>query len=79
MAVPGDSTLRVANVADDAGLEAVRDTLDTLGVDYEFVRSEPEDEYPQTAYFAVPEASAEEIEDVLAGLAEEHGFEAEVI
>ena len=79
MTMPADSTLRVANVADEADLEAVRDALDGLGVAYEFVRSEPEGEYPQTAYFAVPEASAEEIEDVLAGLAEEYDFDAEVI
>ena len=79
MAMPGDATLRVSNVADDSGLEAVRDTLDGLGVDYEFVSSDPEDGYPLTAYFAVAESSAEEIEHALASLAAEYGFDAEVI
>ena len=42
--------LRVANVEREAVLEAVRDVLDGLGVEYEHARSEPEDEYPWTAW-----------------------------
>jgi len=58
----------------------VRDALDRLGVDYEHLRSEPdEDRFPQTAYFYVPDDAAEEVERVLAGLSGEHGFDAEVL
>ena len=46
--------LRVANVKDEAALESVRDLLDVLGVHYEHIRFEPdEDTFPQTAYFYV--------------------------
>jgi hypothetical protein len=72
--------LRVANVADETALESVRDALDALGVDYEHLRSEPdEDRFPQTAYFSVSDSAAEEVERMLAGLSEEHGFDAEVL
>ena len=71
--------LRVGNVRDEAALESVRDALDRLGVDYEHVRSEPEDRFPQTAYFYVPDDSAEDVESTLADLAGEYGFDAEVL
>ena len=49
----GQAMLRVDNVKDEAALEAVRDALDRLGVDYRFARAEPdEDRFPQTAYFS---------------------------
>ena len=72
--------LRVGNVMDEAAMESVRDALDRLGVDYEHLRSEPDDDrFPQTAFFYVPDDSAEEVEQVLAGLSGEHGFDAEVL
>ena len=72
--------LRVANVRSEAVLEGVRDALDALGVDYEHIRSEPgEDAYPQTAYFYVPDGSADEVDNALQRLAEEHGFDAELL
>ena len=76
----GETMLRIANVGGEAALESIRDVLDRLGVDYEHIRSEPdEDNYPQTAYFYVPEASADEVEKALQELSEEFGFEAEVL
>ena len=45
--------LRVANVRSAEDIEAVRDALDGLGASYEHVESDPEDTYPQTAYFQV--------------------------
>ena len=72
--------LRVGNVRDEATIESVRDALDRLGVDYEHVRSEPNDDrFPQTAYFYVPEGSADNVESTLADLSGEHGFDAEVL
>jgi hypothetical protein len=72
--------LRVGNVENEAALESVRDALDQLGVAYEHLRSEPDDDrFPQTAYFYVPDDSAEEVERALAGLSGEHGFDAEVL
>ena len=69
--------LRVDNVRDEAALEAVRDALDQLGVDYRFARAEPdEDRFPQTAYFYVPDAAADAVEDAMRELSEEHGFDA---
>ena len=76
----GETMLRVANVRDEAALEEVRDALDRLGVGYEYLRSEPdEDRFPQTAYFYVSGDAAEEVERTLADLSEEHGFDAEVL
>jgi hypothetical protein len=76
----GETMLRVANVGDEAAMESVRDVLDRLGIAYEYVRSEPdEDRYPQTAYFYVPDDSAENVEQALASLSQEHGFDAEVL
>jgi hypothetical protein len=61
-------------------MESVRDALDWLGVDYEHVRSEPDDDrFPQTAYFYVPDDSAGDVESVLTGLVKEYGFDAEVL
>lgn len=72
--------LRVANVGDEAALEHVRDALDRLAVDYEHLRSEPEeDRFPQTAYFSVPDDATEEVERALFGLCGEHGFDVEVL
>jgi hypothetical protein len=78
--MPGEAMLRVGNVRDEDAMESVRDALDRLGVDYEHLRSEPdEDRFPQTAYFYVPDDSAEDVEWVLADLSAEHGFDAEVL
>ncbi len=78
--MPGETMLRVANVADETAIESVRDALDRLGVDYEHVRSEPhEDAYPQTAYFYVPYDSADDVDNVMQQLSEEHGFDAELL
>ena len=72
--------LRVANVRDEAAMESVRDALDQLDVDYEYMRSEPdEDRFPQTAYFYVPDDSADVVERALADLSQEYGFDAEVL
>ena len=72
--------LRVANVGDEAVMEMIRDTLDRLGVDYEHIRSEPnEGYYPQTAYFYVPNGSADDVDHAMQELSEEYGFDAEVL
>ena len=72
--------LRVANVGDEAAMERVRDALDRLDVAYEHVRSEPDDDrFPQTAYFYVPNDSADGVERALASLSQEYGFDAEVL
>lgn len=75
----GEMMLRVANVESEAVLEAVRDVLDDLGVEYEHARSEPEDTYPQTAYFYVSENSSETVDRAVSRLSEEHGYEAEIL
>jgi hypothetical protein len=76
----GETMLRVGNVGDEAAMESVRDVLDRLDVAYEYIRAEPdEDRYPQTAYFYVPDHSAEDVEQALADVAQEHGFDAEVL
>jgi hypothetical protein len=76
----GETMLRVANVRNEAALESVRDTLDRLDVYYEHVRSEPnENYYPQTAYFSVPDDSADDVDHAMQELSEEHGFDAEVL
>jgi len=72
--------LRVDNVKSEAALEAVRDALDRLGVDYRFARAEPdEDRFPQTSYFYIPYGSADEVEHVMQQLSEEYGFDAETL
>ena len=76
----GQTMLRVANVGDEATLEAVRDALDRLGVDYRFARAEPdEDRFPQTAYFYVPDAAADAVENAMRDLSGEHGLDAETL
>jgi hypothetical protein len=76
----GETMLRVANVGDEAAMETIRDVLDRLDIAYEYARSEPdENRYPQTAYFYVPDDSAEDVEQALAALSPEHGFDAEVL
>ena len=76
----GETMLRIANVRDEAALEEVRDVLDRIDIAYEHVRSEPgDDRFPQTAYFYVPDNAAEDVEQALAGLTQEHGFDAEVL
>ena len=76
----GETMLRVANVGDEAAMESVRDALDGLDIAYEHVRSEPDDDrFPQTAYFYVPDDSADAVERALADLSQEYGFDAEVL
>ena len=75
----GEAMLRVGNVGSEEDLEIVRDALDVLGADYEHVRSEPEDSYPQTAYFYVSSGLSEDADNLLSMLSEEHGFDAEVL
>jgi hypothetical protein len=71
--------LRVDNVGDEAALEAVRDVLDRLGVDYRFARAEPdEDRFPQTAYFYVPDSAAA-VDNAMRELSGEHGLDAETL
>jgi hypothetical protein len=78
--MPGEAMLRVANVGNEDALESIRDALDLLGVYYEHVRSEPDDDrFPQTAYFDVSYDSKEQVERALAALSEEYGFDAEVL
>jgi hypothetical protein len=78
--MPGEVMLRVANVRDESAMESIRDALDWLGVDYEHARSEPDDDrFPQTAYFYVPDDSAADVEQALATLSGEQGFDAEVL
>ena len=71
--------LRVGNVGSEEDLEVVRDALDVLGTDYEHVSSEPEDSYPQTAYFYVSSDLSEDADNLLYRLSEEHGFDAEIL
>lgn len=77
--MPGEAMLRVANVEGDAGVEALRDALDDLGIEYEHVRSEPEDSYPQTVYFYVPDEAVADVEYLVGQLSEERGYDAEVL
>ena len=76
----GETMLRVANIEDEAALESVRDALDILDMVYEHIRSEPdEDTFPQSAYFYVPDTFVDDVDNVVQRLAEEYGFEAEVL
>jgi hypothetical protein len=76
----GETMLRVANIENEAALESVRDALDALDMVYEHIRSEPnEDTFPQSAYFYVPDNFADDVDNVMQRLAEEYGFEAEVL
>jgi hypothetical protein len=76
----GQTMLRVDNVGDEAALEAVRDALDRLDIEYEFVRADPdEDRFPQTAYFYVSDESTDDVEAAMRNLIEEHGIDAETL
>lgn len=77
--MPGEIMLRVANVEGEAVLETVRDILDELGIEYEHARSEPEDIYPQTAYFYVSENSSATVDHAVSRLSKEYGYEAEIL
>ena len=50
----GETVLRVGNIRSEDDLELVRNLLDEMGADYEHVDSDPEDSFPQTAYFQIP-------------------------
>jgi hypothetical protein len=69
----------VGNVKSDEELEAVRDVLDALDADYEHVDSEPEDSYPQTAYFQISSNLADDVDNVLSRLSEQYNFDAEIL
>lgn len=76
----GESVMRVADLKSEADFEAVRDALDEVGAVYEHVRSEPdEDAFPQTAYFQVSDDVAGAAENLLTKLAEQRGFEVELL
>ncbi|MGB3682839.1 MAG: hypothetical protein WA990_10185 [Rubrobacteraceae bacterium] len=77
--MPGEIMLRVANAEGETVLETVRDVLDELGVEYEHARSEPEDTYPQTAYFYVSEDSSETVDHAVSRLSKEYGYEVETL
>lgn len=77
--MPGEIMLRVANVENESVLETVRDVLDEIGVEYEHARSEPEDAYPQTAYFYIAEDSSETADHAVSRLSKEYGYEVEVL
>jgi hypothetical protein len=71
--------LRVANIRSEEDLELVRDILDEAGADYEHVDSEPEDSYPQTAYFQISSDLSDDVDNLVLRLSEEHGFDAELL
>lgn len=76
----GETMLRVENVKGEEDLEAVRDALDALGVVYEHVDSEPdEDSYPQTAYFQIQSDVTQDADAMMARLSEERGLDAEML
>ena len=74
-----ETILRVANIGGEEDLELVRDILDEVGTDYEHVDSEPEDTYPQTAYFQISSDLSAGVDNLLLRLSEEHGFDAELL
>ena len=72
--------MRVGNVRSEEDLEAVRDALDGLGADYEYIRSEPDEaSSPRTAYFQVLNDFQEDADNLLLSLSEEHGLDAELL
>ena len=73
------TVLRVAGIRSEGDLELVRDALDEAGVDYEHVDSEPEESYPQTAYFQVSSGLSAAVDNLLLQLSEVHGFDAELL
>jgi len=68
--------LRVANVSRAEDIEAVRDVLDEIGASYEHIDSDPENSYPQTAYFQV---SSGLDDGLLVELADERGLDIELL
>jgi len=75
----GEAMLRVGNIRSEEDLELVRDVLDEVGADYEHVDSEPEDSFPQTAYFQISYDVSGDADNLLARLSEEHGFDPEIL
>ncbi len=75
----GETMLRVANVGSEGDLELVRDALDEIGAVYEHVDSEPENSYPQTAYFQISSNLSENADFLLGRLSENHGLDAEIL
>ena len=71
--------LRVGNIRSEEDLEVVRDVLDEVGADYEHVDSEPEDSFPQTAYFQISYDVSGDADNLLARLSEEYGFDPEIL
>ena len=71
--------LRVGNIRSEEDLELVRDVLDEVGADYEHVDSEPEDSFPQTAYFQISYDVSGDADNLLARLSEEYGFDPEIL
>ena len=74
-----ETLLRVANIGSEEDLELVRDVLDEAGAAYEHVDSEPEESYPQTAYFQISSGLSADVDNLLLRLSEEHGFDAELL
>jgi hypothetical protein len=75
----GETVLRVGNIRSEEDLELVRDILDEIGADYEHVDSEPEDSFPQTAYFQISYDVSGDADTLLARLSEEYGFDPEIL
>jgi hypothetical protein len=75
----GEAVLRVGNIRSEEDLEVVRDLLDEIGGDYEHLDSEPEDSFPQTAYFQISYDVSGDAENLLARLSEEYGFDPEIL
>jgi hypothetical protein len=75
----GEAMLRVGNIRSEEDLELVRDVLDEVGADYEHVDSEPEDSFPQTAYFQISYDVSGDADNLLARLSEEYGFDPEIL
>jgi hypothetical protein len=75
----GEAVLRVGNIRSEEDLELVRDVLDEIGADYEHVDSEPEDSFPQTAYFQISYDVSGDADNLLARLSEEYGFDPEIL
>ena len=75
----GEAMLRVGNIRSEEDLELVRDVLDELGADYEHLDSEPEDSFPQTAYFQISYDVSGDADNLLARLSEEYGFDPEIL
>jgi hypothetical protein len=76
----GETMLRVDSVKKEDDLEAVRDALNELGVVYQHVDSEPdEDTVPQTAYFQIQSDLTEDADALLERLSKERGLDAEIL